>query len=121
MKEIMEKIGVISFVSFEEAYNKKDFIKKVYSKLDIDTKEVYKWYFYKQLCLMTSKKMGLKDYLWLYIVGKENITEKLEEEYAKFREKVDKRKKKYEEKPLNSEIKDIFNLLSYNLTSNNNL
>lgn len=113
MKEIMEKIGKISFVSFEEAYTNKDKLKKVYATFDSDTKEVYKWYFYHQLCLMTSKKMGLKDYLWLYIVGKENITEKLEEEYKKFAKKIAKMQEKNKKNPAKEENINFFEILGF--------
>ena len=87
MKEIMEKIGKISFVSFDEIYDMKDYAREVYNTFDQDTKEVYKWYYYHQLCMMTNKKMVLKDDLWLYIVGKDNIKRELKKEYEKFNKK----------------------------------
>ena len=83
MKEIMENIGVISFTSVDEIYNMKDKAREVYANLSMDAKEVYKWYFYKQLCLLSTRKSNLKDYMWLYICGKP-IENKLEEEYEKF-------------------------------------
>jgi len=108
----MENIGTITFTSFQEAYDKKDEIKEKYAKLNLDAKEVYKWYFYHQLCLMTNKKMCLKDCLWSYIVGKDNIEEKLEEEYGKFYKKVTKMKEKYEKNPIEQENKTFFEILS---------
>ena len=112
MRDIMENIGTIAFTSFQEAYDKKDEIKEKYAKLNLDAKEVYKWYFYHQLCLMTNKKMCLKDCLWSYIVGKDNIEEKLEEEYNKFAKIVQKRKEKYENNPVNHEDLSFFEILS---------
>lgn len=113
MKDFMDKIKEISFTSFQEIYDMKSKAKKIYASFDSETKEIYKWYYYHQLCLMTNKKMCLKDCLWLYIVGKDNILKKLEEEYDKFNLKVTKMKNKYDKNPLNSEcfsISDIFNL-----------
>ena len=112
MKEIMENIGEITFTSFQEAYDKKEFIKKRYSSLNIEAKEVYKWYYYKQLCLMYNKKMSLKDCLWSYIVGQDNIEEKLTEEYNKFFKKVSKMKEKYEKNPIQQENRTFFEILS---------
>ena len=113
MKEIMEKIGKISFVSFEEIYNMRDKAREMYQSFDSDTKEVYKWYFYHQLCFMTNKKMCLKDCLWLYIAGKENIDKKLEEEYQKFAKIIQKRNKKYEKKPINQENYTFLEILGF--------
>ena len=112
MREIMENIGTISFTSFQEAYDKRDFIKEQYSKLNLDAKEVYKWYFYHQLCLMTNKKMCLKDCLWSYIVGKDNIEEKLCEEYGKFNKKVTKMKEKYAQNSAPQENLSFFDILA---------
>lgn len=112
MKEIMENIGEISFTSFQEAYDNKDFIKEKYKKLNVEAKEVYKWYYYHQLCLMTNKKMGLKDCLWSYIVGLDNIEEKMNEEYNKFYKKVSKMKEKYEKNPIEQENRTFFEILS---------
>ena len=112
MKEIMENIGEISFISFQDAYDMKDKIREKYSKLNSDAKEVYKWYYYHQLCLMTNKKMCLKDCLWSYIVGKDNIQAKLTEEYNKFNKIIDKRKKKYENEPINHENLTFFDILA---------
>lgn len=113
MKEIMEKIGIISFVSFDEIYNKRDFARKTYATFDQDTKEVYKWYYYHQLCLMTNKKMPLKDYLWLYIAGRDNIKKELKKEYTKFykkREKIISKEGKYIDNEKNLTIFDLLEL-----------
>lgn len=83
MKEIMEKIGKISFLSIDEIYKMRKYARKVYATFDDDTKEVYKWYFYHQLCLLGNKRTDLKDYMWLYICG-QNVSQCLNKEYAKF-------------------------------------
>lgn len=112
MKEIMENIGEMRFTSFQEAYDMRDLIKEKYAKLSLDAKEVYKWYYSYQLCFMTNKKMCLKDCLWSYIVGKDNIEKKLTEEYNKFAKIVQKRKEKYEKKPIEQENRTFFEILS---------
>ena len=84
MKEIMENIGIISFVSVDEIYNMKDKAREIYADLSMDAKEVYKWYYYHQLCILSTRKSKLKDYMWLYICGKPIDGNKLEEEYEKF-------------------------------------
>lgn len=111
MREIMQNICQITFISFQEAYDKRDYIKEKYANLDVESKEIYKWYYYHQLCLMTSKKMGLKDYLWLYIVGKDNVNDKLQEEYNKFNKKVCKIKEKNAKTEAHENNLTIFDIL----------
>lgn len=112
MKEIMENIGEIRFTSFQEAYDMKDKIREKYAELSLDAKEVYKWYYSYQLCFMTNKKMCLKDYLWSYIVGHDNIDKKLKEEYNKFSKIIKSRKEKYEKKPIENQTLNFFDILA---------
>lgn len=112
MKEIMEKIGKISFVSFDEIYEMRDLARKAYSLFDQDTREVYKWYYYHQLCIMKcSKKEPLKDYLWLYISGINNLT-KLKKEYDKFYKKNKKIREKEAKEDIEEGQIDLFEILS---------
>lgn len=67
MKEIMWNIRNIRFVSFDEVYDNRDEFRKEVLMLDSDSLEIYKWYYYHQLCLMTSKKAYLKELLWEYL------------------------------------------------------
>lgn len=67
MKEIMWNIRNIRFVSFDEIYENKDYFRQQVLMLDTDTLEIYKWYYYHQLCLMTSKRAYLKELLWEYL------------------------------------------------------
>lgn len=113
MKEIMGKIGEISFISFDEIYEMRAKARKLYQKFDYDTKEIYKWYYYHQLCIMKScKKEPLKDYLWLYISGREDMEEVLTKEYDKFSKKRQNIRIN-EEKPIKCENISIFEILSY--------
>lgn len=111
MKEIMEKIGQISFTSFDEIYKMRDKARENYKNFDSETREVYKWYYYHQLCIMKScKKEPLKDYLWSYIVGKDNIKLKLKKEYDKFYKKKQKIKEKESKNSEENENIDLYEL-----------
>ncbi len=83
MKEIMENIGMISFISIDEIYSMRKKAREVYATFDEDTREVYKWYFYHQLCLLQSKHTNLKDLMWLYVCG-QNVSKDLNKEYYDF-------------------------------------
>jgi len=110
MREIMIKIGKISFSSFDEIYEKKDKAREMYKNFDQDTKEVYKWYYYHQLCIMKcSKKEPLKDYLWLYIAGVNNLSV-LKKEYNKFYKKNKKIREREAKEPIQEEQIDLFDI-----------
>lgn len=83
MKEIMENIAIISFVSIDEIYSMRKKAREVYATFNEDTREVYKWYFYHQLCLLQSKNTNLKDLMWLYVCG-QNVSKDLNKEYNDF-------------------------------------
>lgn len=112
MKEIMQNISDATFQSFEQIYQKKEEVREMYKKFDYDTKNIYKWYYYHQLCLMKcSKKEPLKDFLWLYISGVNNLG-MLKKEYNKFY----KKNKKIREKEAKMDVEDgqidLFEILS---------
>ena len=101
MKEILERIKEARFTTTDEIFLRKDEIREVVQKFDYDTLEVYKWYFFFQLCLL---KNPLKELLWNYLV-KETVSYKnksdLYVEYRKYKERCMKiaqyQKKKDEE------------------------
>lgn len=64
MREFLEKIQDIRFTEVDEFYDRKDEIKEKYQELDDGTKEIYKWYFYFQFCLL---KNPLKEMFWTYL------------------------------------------------------
>lgn len=64
MNEFLMKIEKIRITEVEEFYNRKDEIKEIYQNFDYATKEIYKWYYYFQFCLL---KNPLKELLWQYI------------------------------------------------------
>lgn len=64
MTEFLEQIKDIRFTEVDEFYKRKDEIKEKYQELDDETKEIYKWYFYFQLCLL---KNPLKEMFWTFL------------------------------------------------------
>lgn len=92
MKEIMYLIEDIRFDSIDELFIKKNYVRERYSELEMDIKEVYKWYYYYQLCVLRNP---LKDLMWDYINGF-SVVDKLNEQYIEFcnkREKLRNRNK----------------------------
>lgn len=111
MKEILEKMKEARFTTTDELYSKKDEIREVVQKYDNDTLEIYKWYFFYQLCLL---KNPLKELLWNYLIkDKISIIEKanLNIEYQKYKERcrqiLQYQKKKDEENNKKEEIDKI--------------
>ena len=64
MTQFLERMKDIRFTEVDEFYMRKDEIKEKYQELDNETKEIYKWYFYFQLCLL---KNPLKEMLWTFL------------------------------------------------------
>ena len=64
MTQFLERMKDIRFTEVDEFYKRKDEIKEKYQELDNETKEIYKWYFYFQLCLL---KNPLKEMLWTFL------------------------------------------------------
>ena len=64
MTEFLEQIKDIRFTEVDEFYKRKDEIKEKYQELDDETKEIYKWYFYFQFCLL---KNPLKEMFWTFL------------------------------------------------------
>ena len=92
MRKILRIIESIEFTEVDEFYEKKDYIKQKYQELDMEAKEIYKWYFYFQLCLL---KNPLKELLWTYINNQEEnmyLSSDLSREYRLFCEKRKKQK-----------------------------
>lgn len=87
MEEILERIKKARFTTTDEIYAKREEIRKVVQMYDLDTLEVYKWYFFFQLCLL---KNPLKSMLWDYLV-RENVglddEVNLTKEYRNYKER----------------------------------
>lgn len=64
MTEFLEQIKDIRFTEVDEFYKRKEEIREKYQELDDGIKEIYKWYFYFQFCLL---KNPLKEMFWTYL------------------------------------------------------
>jgi hypothetical protein len=58
MQEFLDKIENIRFVDVDELFVKKKYIREMYSEKEQSVKEIYKWYFYFQLCGYSSNLMS---------------------------------------------------------------
>lgn len=107
MKEILERIEKARFLTTDELFENKEKIRKEVQDFDLDTLEIYKWYFFYQLGLL---KNPLKEKLWEYLCL-EMVTPKREEDlcilYQEYKEKcrniLQYQKKKDEEKGIKIE------------------
>lgn len=72
MQEFLDKIENIRFVDVDELFVKKKYIREMYSEKEQSVKEIYKWYFYFQLCMLRNP---LKSLFWGYINGENNLDE----------------------------------------------
>lgn len=94
----MEKIDGIRFGSIDEVYKRKEEIRKRYQRLDKESKEIYKWYYFYQLSLL--KRMELKRLLWYYMNNSEEENKEIElelsNEYKKLKEDRKRMKKNIE-------------------------
>lgn len=85
MDLFMKSISDIRFETVEELFSKKKYIRENYQKLDKNCQEMYKWYFFAQLCVV--RRLQLKRAFWYYINsdGEEYSTNKyVFDEYHKF-------------------------------------
>ncbi len=83
MNEFLVIINDMRFDNADDFFVKKAYLKKKYEKLDIDFKELYKWYFFYQLCIV---KNPLKEKMWDYLNDK-CTSAILTQEYVEFCEK----------------------------------
>ena len=65
----MREIKDIRFLSVDDFMKRKEEIREKVKSLDAETKEIYKWYFYHQLCWLGQRFFKLKDLMWMYAVG----------------------------------------------------
>lgn len=84
MKEFLIIIKDMKFIGVDDFFEKKDILRNNYNKLEEENKELYKWYFFYQLCIL---KNPLKRLMWEYINGEEHIKDNvslLDLEYIRF-------------------------------------
>lgn len=86
--KLLECIENIKFIDVNDLFDKIDFIKAKFMLLTPSYKEIYKYYFFYQLCLVReSKDNALKSIFWDYING-EGSRKDVEVSYSMFQEKV---------------------------------
>lgn len=67
IKAFIDEIRDIRFLSVDDFMKRKEFIRSKFSFLDESSKEIYKWYFYHQLCCLPQQQFELKDLMWMYV------------------------------------------------------
>lgn len=68
--KILLELNGLYFLTPNELYNKIDDIKEQYHNLDKEYKDIYKWFFFYQLCLLKDTKDNpIKSNFWNYING----------------------------------------------------
>lgn len=80
LDKFMLKIDNIRFETIDDLYFRRVIIRELYNKLEYNERQVYKWYFFYQLCLL---KNPLKKTAWEYING-ENVEIEFATQYGEF-------------------------------------
>lgn len=83
----MKEIQDIRFENIEDLYKNRNELREKYQKLDKDYKEMYKWYFFYQLCIV--RTLEIKRVLWYYLNSDGNdlgLNKSIIEEYNKFKQ-----------------------------------
>lgn len=89
MDVFMQEISEIRFNDIDDYFRKKEVIKEKLQTLDVNSKQIYKWYFYHQLCMLGQKQYEFRDLMWRYVIG-ENVLLDLMLCYRLFCEKRNK-------------------------------
>lgn len=66
MKEFYNAVQTAKFLDVDDLYKRKEEISDIFNTFDLETKKIYKWYFFCELSLI---KEPLKSLLWDYIIG----------------------------------------------------
>lgn len=96
MNEFYNSVQGLMFKDVDDLFARKMEIREKYLVLDYPTKQIYKWFFYYQLCLLRNP---LKRLLWDFINGSNDLQTiwDLSNEYKKFCNKRNKIYPKNEE------------------------
>ena len=83
MNEFYDSVQGLIFKDVDDLYARKMQIREKFATLDYPTKQIYKWFFYYELCML---KNPLKRLLWDFICGSKELKMQLElpKEYHKF-------------------------------------
>lgn len=66
MKSFYNAVQEARFLDIDDLYRRKSEISEIFNTFDLETKQIYKWYFFCELSLI---KNPLKSLLWDYIIG----------------------------------------------------
>lgn len=83
MREFIIKTMEMRFLDLDEFMRRRKIIREKYKELNQDEREIYKWYFFCQFCML---REPLQTLTWEYTIGM-NVDNRLKEEYNKFLEK----------------------------------
>lgn len=86
IKEFMNEINDMRFIGIDDLFVKKTEVRHKFRELSDEYKELYKWYFFYQLCLL---KNPLKSNMWNYVIGENNAIV-LDEAYNSFCDRREK-------------------------------
>lgn len=68
--KVLEPLEDMFFTDVKDLYENITYIQERFSSLERDYQELYKWYFFYQLCLLKDTKHNpIKSNLWSYICG----------------------------------------------------
>lgn len=86
MEEFYDSVQGLMFRDVDDLYSNKMKIREKFATLDYPTKQIYKWFFYYQLCFLRNP---LKRLLWDFVCGSKELKMQMDlpKEYKKFCEK----------------------------------
>lgn len=78
LETFMYSLDDMQFISLDDFFIKKKKIKEKFDKMSYFEREIYKWYFFYQLCLVKWKSKDgkyIKESFWSYLCDRENDNE----------------------------------------------
>lgn len=104
MEGLINSIKEMEFETFEDLYERREEIREKFKRKDKNTKKVYKWYFFYQLCCMDYE---FKSTMWdfMYEIGGSDV--RIVHQYKIIKNKKEKYHQKYlleEEKQKKKEL-----------------
>ena len=107
MSEFYDSVQGLMFKDVDDLYARKMEIREKYASLDYPTKQIYKWFFYYQLCFLRNP---LKRLLWDFVCGSKELKMQLNlpKEYKKFCQKRNRMYPNIEEDDVNKITPDDY-------------
>ena len=92
MEGFMQDIEGMEFLTVEELYEKREFIREKYKILGKNEQRVYKWYFFYQLCIVDYE---FKSTMWDYVCEIAGSDLEINHQFRLFKEKKERYHLKY--------------------------